>query len=67
MLISNFTSVWVGLGLAAPLFLHSQTGLPKKGSVLLVYMIRRSSGVLGDMRRNESIRMQQSKASGTVQ
>ena len=37
-----------------------------KGSVLNVYRIKRSRGVLGIMRCNERIRMQQAGASGAL-
>ena len=38
----------------------------KRGSVLVVYMIKRSGGILGMMRCNERIRMQQSRATAAV-
>ena len=38
----------------------------KRGSILLVFMTKRSRGVFGAMRCNRTIRVQQSRASGTV-
>ena len=38
----------------------------KNGSILAVYIIKRMTGVLGAMRCNEQIRMQHSRASGSI-